>query len=107
MNDPGEQDAAHLREAADELERLRAALEKLVQTSLTAYHESEAAIAAASPQLTADMPVAAFFGTCRPTEPARHGGSRAGVRARDRGRPVPTDHRPGRHLISALLYKLT
>jgi hypothetical protein len=43
----GEQDAAHLREAADELERLRAALEKLVQTSLTAYHESEAAIAAA------------------------------------------------------------
>jgi len=34
---------------------LRAALEKLVQTSLTAYHESEAAIAAASHHLTADM----------------------------------------------------
>jgi hypothetical protein len=34
-------------EAADEIEKLREALEKLVQTSLTAYHESEAAIAAA------------------------------------------------------------
>jgi hypothetical protein len=34
-------------EAADEIEQLRAALEKLVQTSLIAYHESEAAIAAA------------------------------------------------------------
>ena len=80
-------------EAADEIERLRAALEKLVQTSLTAYHESEAAIAAASHHLTADMPVAAFFGTCRPAEQSRHGGSRAVVRASDRGRPVPTDHR--------------
>jgi hypothetical protein len=38
---------ARLRVLEAENERLRAALEKLVQTSLTAYHESEAAIATA------------------------------------------------------------
>jgi hypothetical protein len=48
-----EQDAAHLREAAETIEGLRAALGQLLLTSLTAYHigdrdESEAAMAAAT-----------------------------------------------------------